>query len=64
MPLKACDVWTLARIAGHLSTTVSNRYVHPLEDAVFTAMSRLGGHKTGHTGSGPEGVDEPRLLTQ
>jgi integrase len=59
-----CDVWTLARIAGHSSITVSSRYVHPSEDAVFTAMSRLGGHKTGHTGNGTPGVGEPRRLTQ
>jgi integrase len=43
-----CDVWTLARIAGHSSIAMSTRYVHPSEDAVFTAMERLGGHKIGH----------------
>lgn len=31
MPLKVCDVWTLARMAGHSSNTVSSRYVHPSE---------------------------------
>ena len=40
-----CDVWTLARIAGHSSIAISARYVHPSEDAVLTAISRLGGHK-------------------
>jgi integrase len=44
-----CDVWTLARIAGHSSIGVSARYVHPSEDAVLDAISRLGGHKIGHT---------------
>jgi integrase len=44
-----CDAWTLARIAGHSSVAISSRYVHPSEDAVFEAMSRLGGHKTGHS---------------
>ena len=44
-----CDVWTLARIAGHSSIGISARYVHPSEDAVFAAMSRLGGHKIGHS---------------
>jgi integrase len=39
-----CDVWTLARIAGHSSIAISARYVHPSEDAVLTAMARLGGH--------------------
>lgn len=43
-----CDVWTLARIAGHSSIGISARYVHPSEDAVLDAMSRLGGHKIGH----------------
>jgi integrase len=44
-----CDVWTLARIAGHASINISSRYVHPSEDAVLDAISRLGGHKIGHT---------------
>jgi integrase len=44
-----CDAWTLARIAGHSSVAISSRYVHPSEDAVLSAMSRLGGHKTGHS---------------
>jgi integrase len=44
-----CDAWTLARIAGHSSVAMSTRYVHPLDDAVFSAVDRLGGHKIGHT---------------
>jgi integrase len=43
-----CDTWTLARIAGHSSIAMSSRYVHPSEDAVLAAMSRLDGHKIGH----------------
>lgn len=43
-----CDAWTLARIAGHSNVSMSSRYVHPSEDAVLTAMARLGGHKIGH----------------
>jgi len=43
-----CDAWTLARIAGHSSTAISSRYVHPSEDAVLNAISRLGGHNIGH----------------
>ena len=46
-----CDAWTLARIAGHSSIAISSRYVHPSEDAVLAAMSRLGGHKIGHSES-------------
>jgi integrase len=48
-----CDVWTLARIAGHSSVGISSRYVHPSEDAVLDAISRLGGHKIGHSESQP-----------
>ncbi len=44
-----CDAWTLARIAGHGDVRISARYVHPSEDAVFTAMTRLGGHNIGHS---------------
>lgn len=44
-----CDVWTLARIAGHSSISISARYVHPSEDAVLDAMARLGGHNSGHS---------------
>jgi integrase len=43
-----CDAWTLARIAGHSSITISSRYVHPSEDAVLNAMSRLSRHNIGH----------------
>jgi integrase len=43
------DVWTLARIAGHSSIKVSARYVHPSEDNISDAISRLGGHKSGHS---------------
>jgi len=48
-----CDVWTLARIAGHSSIAISARYVHPSEDAVLDAMVRLGGHNSGHKGKLP-----------
>jgi len=59
-----CDAWTLARIAGHSSIAISSRYVHPSEDAVFAAMSRLGGHKIGHSESEAEESTQQRLLTQ
>jgi integrase len=51
-----CDAWTLARIAGHSSIAISSRYVHPSEDTVLAAMSRLGGHNSGHS---PENVKFP-----
>jgi integrase len=44
-----CDVWTLARVAGHSNISISQRYVHPSEDAVLNALSRLSGHNSGHT---------------
>ena len=36
-----CDVWTLARIAGHSSIKMSERYVHPSGGAVLEAMTRM-----------------------
>jgi integrase len=44
-----CNVWTLARTAGHTSIAISARYVHPSEDSVLAAMSSLGGHNSGHS---------------
>jgi integrase len=43
-----CDAWTLARIAGHSLIAISSRYVHPSEDTILAAFSRLGGHSSGH----------------
>jgi integrase len=43
-----CDVWTLARIAGHSSIAISARYVHPNDDGVFEAMGQMAGHNSGH----------------
>jgi integrase len=57
-----CDVWTLARVAGHSSIAMSTRYVHPSEDAVLTAMSRLGGHKIGHSDEHADFKAESTLL--
>lgn len=51
-----CDSWTLARIAGHSSIAISARYVHPSEEAVLAAMSRLGGHNSGHSPITAEGT--------
>jgi len=58
-----CDVWTLARIAGHGSVGISARYVHPSEDAVLSAVEKLGGHKTGHReeGRGIEAISHMQL---
>jgi len=53
-----CDAWTLARLAGHSSIAISSRYVHPSEDAVLNAMSKLSGHNSGHTAEIKEITDE------
>lgn len=45
-----CDAFTLARIAGHSSITITQRYCHPQAEAVERAFQRLGGgHNYGHT---------------
>ncbi len=45
-----CDAFTLARIAGHSSITITQRYCHPQADAIERAFGNLsGGHKIGHT---------------
>jgi integrase len=60
-----CDARTLARIAGHSSIGISSRYVHPTDNAVLTAMSRLDGHKSGHSEEPPGPTREVlRQLTQ
>jgi integrase len=55
-----CDVWTLARIAGHSDIRMSARYVHPSEDAVLLAMSRMGRHKIGHSEDSSENNSNPQ----
>jgi integrase len=55
-----CDAWTLARIAGHSNVSMSSRYVHPSEDAVLTAMARMGGHKIGHSDNSAESIEVVR----
>jgi site-specific recombinase XerD len=60
-----CDVWTLARIAGHSNIKQSSRYVHPSDDAVLGAMERMGGHKIGHSDELPVQIAKSRgQLTQ
>jgi len=60
-----CDAWTLARIAGHSSIAMSSRYVHPSEDTVLAAFSRLPGHNSGHSElqANAEGRDRKQLST-
>jgi integrase len=47
-----CDVFTLARIAGHSNISITQRYVHPQAEAIQRAFDNLaesGGHKIGHS---------------
>lgn len=49
-----CDAFTLARIAGHSSIAITQRYVHPQSEAIERAFQKLvtdGGHpqETGET---------------
>jgi hypothetical protein len=37
-----CDPFTLARIAGHSSITITQRYCHPQADALEAAFSKFG----------------------
>jgi integrase len=37
-----CDVFTLARIAGRSSITITQRYVHPQADAIEKAFQQVG----------------------
>ncbi len=37
-----CDVFALARIAGHSSITTTQRYVHPQADAIERAFAKFG----------------------
>lgn len=36
-----CDAFTLARIAGHSSITITQRYCHPQADAIERAFSKV-----------------------
>jgi integrase len=57
-----CDVWTLARIAGHSNIKMSMGYVHPSENAVLNSFSRLGGHNIGHSGELALEEGKPEVL--
>jgi site-specific recombinase XerD len=36
-----CDAFTLAKIAGHSSISITQRYVHPQADAIERAFAKL-----------------------
>jgi len=39
--MSGCDVWTLARSAGHSSAKMAERYVHPSHEAVIEALEKM-----------------------
>jgi hypothetical protein len=44
---------------------IPSRYVHPSEDVMFAAMSKLGGHRIGHNEENAIPANEnPRQITQ
>jgi site-specific recombinase XerD len=45
-----CDSFTLAKIAGHSSITITQRYCHPQADAIERAFSEM--------------ANRPRLVTE
>ena len=54
-----CDAFTLARIAGHSSITITQRYCHPQADAMQRAFAKLGGGQKVVTDGGyPESEPE------
>jgi hypothetical protein len=60
---------SLARIAGHSSITITQRYCHPQTDAVETAFSKFGNRRELVTDAGhhekqlPPCIDEDQPLS-
>jgi integrase len=46
-----CDSFTLAKIAGHSSITMTQRYCHPQAEAIQSAFRKLTGDKSGDSHS-------------
>jgi integrase len=59
-----CDSWRVARIAGHSSAGISSRYVHPSEDRILEAVSRVGGHNYGYTQFEQEFTSDLKMLAR
>lgn len=47
-----CDAFTLARIAGHGSITITQRYCHPQADAIERAFQKIAGGREVVTNGG------------
>jgi integrase len=64
-----CDAFTLARIAGHSSITITQRYCHPQADAVEAAFSKFGNQRELVTDAGhhekqlPPSIDGEQALS-
>jgi integrase len=56
-----CDAFTLARIAGHSSITITQRYVHPQTDAIERAFAPFGSGVGTNLGTVLEGPNPARL---
>lgn len=50
------DAFTIMRVAGHSTVTVSQRYVHPSPETIERAFERLERLNSGATESLPEGL--------
>jgi integrase len=53
-----CDAFTLARIAGHSSITITQRYVHPQADAIERAFAKLTNGSDSATDAKPVAVSK------
>lgn len=51
-----CDAFTLARIAGHSSITITQRYCHPQADAIERAFAKLAGSQEVVTNGGHQAI--------
>ena len=55
------DAFTIMRIAGHSTITVSQKYVHPSSEAMERAFERL---ETFNAGVEPDRVVEPETVAK
>jgi hypothetical protein len=53
------DAFTIMRIAGHSSITVSQRYVHPTSEAMERAFEKLEAFNRGSASEGGHTDDTP-----
>jgi integrase len=57
-----CDAFTLARIAGHSSITITQRYCHPQADAIERAFAKLPGGIVVNDGSQHQNGSEKDVM--